>query len=211
MIIGVASEIKLDEQRVALLPVGVRALVESGHSVYIKQGASTGAGVPDEDYLEAGAMLVDTAAEVFEKAEMVVKVKEPQSEEITMIREDQVVFTFFHFAANVELTRSFMETGAVALAYETVEDASGALPLLIPMSEIAGRMAVPGRGQVPRGSPGRARCAAGRFAGRGPGRRGHHRLHIPRQQCWWDCQRGAHARPVDASALSAKLTVTLSV
>ena len=106
------------------------------------RGASHGAGVADDEYIEAGAILVDTAAEVFAEAEFILKVKDPSVGELAMIREDHVVFTFFHFASNSELTRSFVDTGAVAIAYETVEDDAGNRPLLIPMSEIAGRMAV---------------------------------------------------------------------
>ena len=106
------------------------------------RGASHGAGVADDEYIEAGAILVDTAAEVFAEAEFILKVKDPSVGELATIREDHVVFTFFHFASNSELTRSFVDTGAVAIAYETVEDDAGNRPLLIPMSEIAGRMAV---------------------------------------------------------------------
>ena len=142
MIIGVPKETKEDEKRVALLPVGVVALTEAGHTVYIEQGASEGPGIPDEDYIEAGALVVDTAEQVFAEADLIVKVKEPQPDEYAMIREDQLWFTYFHFAANPDLTRSFMDTGAIAIAYETVQDDRGRLPLLIPMSEIAGRMAV---------------------------------------------------------------------
>ena len=142
MNIGVPSEIKSDEKRVGLLPVGAQILVEAGHTVFVEQGASEGTLVPDEDYIEAGAVVVDTAEEVFAEAELIVKVKEPQQQEFSMIREDQVIFTFFHFAASKDVTQSFAETGAVAIAYETVEDDGGNLPLLVPMSEIAGRMAV---------------------------------------------------------------------
>jgi alanine dehydrogenase len=142
MIVGVPSEIKVDEDRVGLLPVVARTLVEAGHTVLVEAGAGVGAGVADVDYIEAGASLVTTADEVFAEAELIVKVKEPQAEELSRIREGQVVFTYFHFAASAELTRGFMDTGAIAIAYETVRDNDGRLPLLIPMSEIAGRMAV---------------------------------------------------------------------
>lgn len=142
MIIGVPKEVKADENRVGMLPVGARALVAAGHTVYIERDASLGAGVPDDDYLEAGAQLLDSADEIYAKAEMIVKVKEPQPEEFSRIRDGQLVFTYFHFAASVELTTQFAATGATAIAYETVTDGAGHLPLLVPMSEIAGRMAV---------------------------------------------------------------------
>ncbi len=142
MIIGVPREIKEDEKRVGLLPFGVRALVEAGHDVYFEQEAGIGAGVTDEAYMEEGAIVVDTVDEVFAQADLILKVKEPLDSEFLLIREGQVVFTFFHFAASLELTNRFAETGAIAIAYETVEAADGSRPLLIPMSEIAGRMAV---------------------------------------------------------------------
>ncbi|MEW6754827.1 MAG: alanine dehydrogenase [Candidatus Latescibacterota bacterium] len=142
MIIGVPKEIKADELRVALLPVGVRALVRAGHRVLIEECAGQGAGASDADYRAAGAQLVATPEEIYAAAEMVVKVKEPLAGELALIRPGQVVFTYFHFAAAEELTRGFCRTGAVAVAYETVQAADGSLPLLIPMSEIAGRMAV---------------------------------------------------------------------
>ena len=142
MIVGIPKETKADEKRVSLLPVGVHVLVEAGHTVHIEQGAGDGAGVPIEDYVEAGARVADTAAEVYEASDMIVKVKEPQPPELEMIKEDQIVFTFFHFAADVELTRQFADTGAIAIAFETVQDRHGRLPILTPMSEIAGRMSV---------------------------------------------------------------------
>ena len=140
MKVGVPGEIKDDESRV--VPVGARALCEAGHTVYVQQGASVGAGVPDEDYLEAGALITDTADEVYAQADMIVKVKEPQMAEMSMVRENQILFTYFHFAANAQLAKAYSESGAIAIAYETVEDEKGYLPLLIPMSEIAGRLAV---------------------------------------------------------------------
>ena len=142
MIIGVPKEVKADENRVGMLPFGARALVEAGHTVYIEREASHGAGVPDADYIESGALLLDTADEIYGEAEMIVKVKEPQPEEFERIREGQVIFTYFHFAASIELARAFADTGAIAIAYETVTDPMGQLPLLVPMSEIAGRMAI---------------------------------------------------------------------
>lgn len=142
MIVGVPKEIKADEDRVGMLPVGARGLVEAGHTVYIEKGASDGTGVPDTDYIEAGAVVVDSAQEIWAEADMVVKVKEPHPAEVAQVRGGQVVFTFFHFAADADLTRTFVDSGGIAVAYETVEDRDGHLPLLIPMSEIAGRMAV---------------------------------------------------------------------
>jgi alanine dehydrogenase len=141
MIIGVPTEIKADEDRVGMLPIGERTLVEAGHTPLVEAGAGEGAGVDDVDYIEAGASLV-TSDEVFAEAYMIVKVKDPQPDELSRIRDGQVVFTYFHFAASSDLTRDFMDTGAIAIAYETVCDDDGHLPLLIPMSEIAGRMAV---------------------------------------------------------------------
>ncbi|MBT4098764.1 MAG: alanine dehydrogenase [Gemmatimonadetes bacterium] len=142
MIVGVPKEIKTDEDRVGLLPVGARTLIEAGHTVLIEAAAGEGAGVPDVDYIEAGASVVATAGEIFAEAELIVKVKEPQTNELGLIREGQIVFTYFHFAASAELTNGFAATNAIAVAYETVTDEEGRLPLLIPMSEIAGRMAV---------------------------------------------------------------------
>ncbi len=141
MIVGVPKEIKPDENRVAMVPSGVHALVERGHTVLIETNAGVGSGYSDEDYRAVGAEIVPTAAEVYGQADMIVKVKEPIEPEYDLIREGQVVFTFFHFAASRELTEAVMRTKCIAIAYETVQKADGSLPLLIPMSEIAGRMA----------------------------------------------------------------------
>jgi len=143
MTIGVPREIKRDEGRVALLPVGVEQLVGGhGHSVLVEKGAGRESGASDEEYREAGAFVVQSPEEVYLDSEMIVKVKEPLSEEYDLVREDQVVFTFFHFAADEKLTRAMLDARITAIAYETVQDANGHLPLLIPMSEVAGRMAV---------------------------------------------------------------------
>lgn len=142
MIVGVPKEIKNNENRVALTPAGTKELVKRGHTVYIEKSAGVGSGFPDEDYIQAGANILHTAAEVFDKAEMIIKVKEPVEQEYKLIKKEQLVFTYFHFASYEPLTRAMMESGAVCLAYETVERADGSLPLLIPMSEVAGRMAV---------------------------------------------------------------------
>ncbi|MFM8986992.1 MAG: alanine dehydrogenase [Planctomycetia bacterium] len=142
MIVGVPKETKHDEYRVALLPVGVEELVRGGHTVLVEHGAGSGSGLPDEAYAACGATLVDTPAEVFGRADLVVKVKEPQRPELALIRRGQAVFTYFHFAADRGLTEGFLATGGTAVAYETLRDERGRLPLLIPMSEVAGRMSI---------------------------------------------------------------------
>ncbi len=142
MIIGVPKEIKTDEYRVAMLPVGAQLLSGDGHTVLIEQGAGVGSGFGDEQYSVCGARIVATAEEIYAPAEMVVKVKEPQPEEIVMLREGQAVFCYFHFAASRELTVGCLEAGITAMAYETLEDGQGRLPLLTPMSEVAGRMSI---------------------------------------------------------------------
>jgi len=142
MIVGVPRETKRDEYRVALLPVAAEELVRAGHVVLIERGAGAGSGLPDEAYAAAGATLVDGPADVFGKADLVVKVKEPQPQELSLIRRGQTLFTYFHFAADRHLTEGFMATGATAVAYETLRDDRGRLPLLIPMSEVAGRMSI---------------------------------------------------------------------
>jgi alanine dehydrogenase len=142
MIIGVPKEIKNNENRVALTPAGTAELVKRGHSVFIQQSAGTGSGFQDQEYVSAGAAIIQDAAEVFAKAEMIMKVKEPIEQEYKLIRREQLIFTYFHFASYEPLTRAMIEQGAVCLAYETVERQDGSLPLLIPMSEVAGRMAI---------------------------------------------------------------------
>ena len=142
MIVGVPRETKRDEYRVALLPVGAEELVRAGHAVLVERGAGAGSGLADEAYAAAGATLVDGPQELFGRADLVVKVKEPQRQELPLIRPGQTLFTYFHFAADRELTEGFMATGATAVAYETLRDDRGRLPLLIPMSEVAGRMSI---------------------------------------------------------------------
>ncbi|CAN5757439.1 alanine dehydrogenase [soil metagenome] len=142
MRIGVPREIKTNENRVALRPAGAEILVGDGHEVWIERTAGDGSGYPDSAYEEAGAQLVDGPERVFSECEMILKVKEPLPSEVTRIREDQIVFTYFHFAASRELTDGMIESKAIAIAYETVEESDGTLPLLVPMSEVAGRMAV---------------------------------------------------------------------
>ncbi|NPA80401.1 MAG: alanine dehydrogenase [Thermotogae bacterium] len=141
MIVGVPKEIKKEEYRVAMTPAGVKELTRRGHKVLVQRTAGLGAGLKDEDYAGAGAEIVDTIEEVYERAEMIVKVKEPQPEEIPLLREGQVLFTYLHLAADENLTRALMERKIVGIAYETVETDDGFLPLLAPMSEIAGKMA----------------------------------------------------------------------
>jgi len=143
MVIGVPKEIKKEEYRVAMTPAGVRELTRHGHKVIVQRTAGLGAGLSDEDYSGAGAELVDSIEEVYERAEMIVKVKEPQPEEYNLLREGQVLFTYLHLAADENLTKALMERKIVGIAYETVETDDGFLPLLAPMSEIAGKMAVP--------------------------------------------------------------------
>jgi alanine dehydrogenase len=142
MIIGVSKEIKNHENRVALTPAGTQELVKRGHSVIIQSTAGFGSGFTDEQYRSAGGSIAPTVAEVFEKAEMIMKVKEPIEQEYKLIRPNQLVFTYFHFASHEPLTHAMINSGAVCLAYETVERADRSLPLLIPMSEVAGRMSI---------------------------------------------------------------------
>ncbi|MGO8673117.1 MAG: alanine dehydrogenase [Capsulimonadaceae bacterium] len=142
MRIGVAREIKDNENRVALVPSGVEALVKAGHTVYVEAGAGLGTGILDGDYAAAGAEVVDTAPALWSASEMVVKVKEPLREEWRYIRPDHVLFTYFHLAASRTLTDAMLASGAACVAYETVESADHTLPLLTPMSEIAGKMAM---------------------------------------------------------------------
>lgn len=142
MLIGVPKEIKRDEYRVAILPVGVEELTRAGHTVLIETGAGVGSGISDADYSEVGGHIVPSAAEVFGKASLIVKVKEPLPTEWVMVREGQTIFTYFHFAASEELTQAMLTSGATCLAYETLRDSQGRLPLLTPMSEVAGRMSI---------------------------------------------------------------------
>jgi alanine dehydrogenase len=142
MRIGVPREIKVHEYRVGLVPAGVRELTGAGHQVLIESGAGNGIGVDDEQFRAAGAAIAARAAEVFERSEMIVKVKEPQPVECEMLRSAQVLFTYLHLAADPEQARGLMKSGATAIAYETVTAPRGSLPLLTPMSEVAGRMSI---------------------------------------------------------------------
>ncbi|BCV45092.1 alanine dehydrogenase [Shewanella algae] len=142
MIIGVPKEIKNHEYRVGMVPSSVRELTMHGHQVFIETNAGNGIGFTDQDYIDAGASILDTAAEVFAKAEMIVKVKEPQAVERAMLRHDQILFTYLHLAPDLPQTEELVNSGAVCIAYETVTDDRGGLPLLAPMSEVAGRMSI---------------------------------------------------------------------
>lgn len=142
MIIGVPKEIKNNENRVALTPAGAQELTKRGHSVYLQTKAGEGSGFNDEEYVGAGAKILSQAEEVFAIAEMIMKVKEPIEQEYRLIKKDQLVFTYFHFASYEPLALAMIKTGSVCLAYETVEREDRSLPLLVPMSEVAGRMSI---------------------------------------------------------------------
>jgi alanine dehydrogenase len=142
MIIGVPKEIKNNENRVAVTPAGAAAFVKNGHQVYIQKSAGLGSGFADEDYTKVGAQLLDTIEEVYAIAEMICKVKEPIAQEYPLVKENQLIFTYFHFASSESLTEAMIASKAICLAYETVEKKDRSLPLLIPMSEVAGRMAI---------------------------------------------------------------------
>ena len=142
MIVGVPKEIKNNENRVGATPAGVKELVKNGHTVYVQHTAGEGSGFSDEEYVSAGASILPTIEDVYAKAEMIIKVKEPIAPEYPLIRENQVVFTYFHFACDLALTEAMMKAKAVCIAYETVQLPDRSLPLLIPMSEVAGRMSI---------------------------------------------------------------------
>ena len=142
MIIGVPKEIKNNENRVAVTPAGVAELTKHGHTVYVQSTAGVGSGFEDEEYVAAGANMLPNIEEVYAIAEMIIKVKEPIEQEYGLIKKDQLLFTYFHFASHEPLTHAMIKSGAVCLAYETVEKADRSLPLLVPMSEVAGRMSV---------------------------------------------------------------------
>lgn len=165
MIIGIPKEIKNNENRVGMPPAGVRELVAHGHTVYVQHTAGEGSGFADSDYEAAGATILPLINEVYAAAEMIIKVKEPIEPEYPLVKKDQVLFTYFHFASDLELTKAMLASGAVCIAYETVVSPQGGLPLLIPMSEVAGRMSVQegarflekpqgGRGKLLGGVPG---------------------------------------------------------
>lgn len=142
MIVGIPKETKTHEYRVSMTPVGVDELVRRGHKVLVEVDAGVGSGITNDEYSSVGAQIVDTPKSVFDRADMIVKVKEPLAPERAMMRDGQVMFTYFHFAADQELTRGVLKTGAIAIAYETITDRNGRLPLLTPMSEVAGKMSI---------------------------------------------------------------------
>jgi alanine dehydrogenase len=142
MVIGVPNEIKTDEYRVSVVPAGVEVLTRAGHTVFVEAGAGMGTSISDEEYAEHGAEILSSAAEVWRRSELIVKVKEPLEPEFPLIRPDHVIFTYFHFAASEELTRTLLDKRCVCIAYETIQEEDGSLPLLTPMSEVAGRMAI---------------------------------------------------------------------
>jgi alanine dehydrogenase len=142
MIVGIPKEIKNNESRVGMTPAGVFELVKNNHTVYVQSQAGDGSGFFNKDYQQAGAIILDTIGQVYAMSEMIVKVKEPIAEEYELIQEGQILFTYFHFASSEELTKAMIKQKAVCIAYETVEDEEGTLPLLTPMSEVAGRMAI---------------------------------------------------------------------
>jgi len=142
VIVGILKEIKAEENRVSMTPAGVEIMKQHGHNVLLERGAGKGSGFPDEVYLEAGAEIVGTPEEIYERADMIMHVKEPLPPEYPLLREGQILFTYLHLAASEELTRALIRSGAVCIAYETIQKEDGSLPLLTPMSEVAGRMAI---------------------------------------------------------------------
>ena len=142
MKIGIPKEIKNNESRVGMTPAGVFELVKRGHEVYIQDTAGVGSGFSNQVYKDVGANILNTMEEVYAIADMIVKVKEPIENEYDLIKPNQIIFTYFHFASSEKLTKAMIKSNAICIAYETVEDKEGTLPLLTPMSEVAGRMAV---------------------------------------------------------------------
>ena len=141
MIIGIPKEIKESEHRVGMTPSGVQTLIQNGHDVYVQNSAGQGSGHSDDDYSNVGAKILKTIEEVYDISEMIIKVKEPLKKEYSLIKEGQIIYTYFHFASSLELTKAMIDSKSVCIAYETVENSDRSLPLLTPMSEVAGRMA----------------------------------------------------------------------
>lgn len=141
MIVGILKEIKIAENRVSMTPAGVEVMVHNKHQVLVEKNAGKGSGFPNAEYRKAGATIIDTAAEIYKKADMVMHVKEPQPQEYDLIRKDQIVFTYLHLAAEKKLTKALIKAGSINIAYETIQKKDRSLPLLTPMSEVAGRMA----------------------------------------------------------------------
>src|SRR5688572_491764 len=142
MQIGIPKEIKDNEYRVSMVPAGVAALVQEGHVVLVQDGAGTGSGIDNAAYAAAGAVVVSDAAAIFRRADLILKVKEPQEQELALLRRGQILFTYLHLAPQPRLTRALVDAGVTAIAYETITDSEGGLPLLTPMSEVAGRMSI---------------------------------------------------------------------
>ncbi len=142
MIVGILKEIKVEENRVCMTPAGVEVMKQNGHTVLVEKNAGAGSGFEDADYSKAGGEIIGTPDEIFTRSDMVMHVKEPQPSEYDLIREDQIVFTYLHLAADEDLTNAMIKTNSICIAYETIQKADGSLPLLIPMSEVAGRMAI---------------------------------------------------------------------
>ncbi|OHE24309.1 MAG: alanine dehydrogenase [Syntrophobacterales bacterium RBG_19FT_COMBO_59_10] len=142
MIVGILKEIKTEEYRVSMTPAGVEVMKENDHGVLVEKNAGMGSGFDDKAYVAAGAEIVKTAKDIFGRSDLVMHVKEPQPSEYSLIHKDQIVFTYFHLAANERLTRAMIKSKSIDIAYETIQKADGSLPLLIPMSEVAGRMAI---------------------------------------------------------------------
>ena len=142
MIIGIPKEVKVREYRVGVVPAGVVKLVESGHQVLVQQGAGIGSGLNDQSYHQAGAQIVANAEEIYGRSKLIVKVKEPDESEIELIQENQIIYAYLHLAANPRLTQQLLESKCIAVAYETIQQPDGSLPLLSPMSEVAGRMSI---------------------------------------------------------------------
>ena len=142
MIVGIPKEVKSDEYRVSMVPVGVEELTKAGHKVLLQAGAGMGSGISDDQYATCGAEIVESAAEIWKRSELIVKVKEPTTDEWPLMKSGQTLFTYFHFAADEKLTHACLKSGITAVAYETIKDTKGGLPLLTPMSEVAGRMSI---------------------------------------------------------------------
>lgn len=142
MLVGIPKEIKTEEHRVSMTPAGVEVIRQNGHQVWVEQDAGLGSGFDNSDYTEVGAIVVPTPAEIYAHAQMVMHVKEPQPAEFDMLRKDQIIFTYLHLAADETLTRALIRSGSIIMAYETIQSRDGALPLLTPMSEVAGRMSI---------------------------------------------------------------------
>ena len=157
MIIGIPKEIKDNEQRVGLTAYGVEELTSSGHTVLVQEDAGRGSGFRNKDYKNSGAKILSSMEDVYSSSDLIIKVKEPQPEEVRLIKKDQLIFTFFHFAADKTLTQGIIDSACIAIAYETIEASDGSLPILIPMSEVAGRMSIQNG----------AKCLEGSMGGKG--------------------------------------------